>query len=461
MREGHRYDLEAMAKAINPRTRMIFIANPDNPTGTTFGRQEWEAFLAKVPEQVLVVHDEAYFEFVDWPEYFSAVEYFRKHPNVVALRTFSKIYGLAGMRLGYGVMDAKLAGYLQRTRMPFNLTIPAQMGGLAALEDAEHVRRTRELNSRGAALLRDGAAEAGREAGGEPRQLRAGGLRPAGDGAVREAAAQGRHRAAHGGQRLPDVAAHLGGHARGERALRGGAARRCWPHEPRVPSSWRSTGPAGAGKSTVSKVLARRLGFALVDTGAIYRCVALKARREGIAFDDDAKLGELLGRRAHLLPGGGRGQPRVPGWRGRVGGDPDAGELDGGLAGVEPAGGARGAAVAAAAAGAGGSEGRDPRGPRHRDGGVPGRGREVLPRGGSGHPGAAPLRGALPEGRGALAGGGAGGSDQAGPGRRVARGGAAEAGGRRDAARLHEHAAVRGGADRWSRRSWTGCPSGE
>jgi len=149
MREGHRYDLEAMAKAINPRTRMIFIANPDNPTGTTFGRQEWEAFLAKVPEQVLVVHDEAYFEFVDWPEYFSAVEYFRKHPNVVALRTFSKIYGLAGLRLGYGAMDARLVAYLQRTRMPFNLTIPAQMGGLAALEDVEHVRRTRELNSEG------------------------------------------------------------------------------------------------------------------------------------------------------------------------------------------------------------------------------------------------------------------------------------------------------------------------
>jgi histidinol-phosphate aminotransferase len=149
MREGHRYDLEAMAKAINPRTRLIFVANPDNPTGTTFGRQEWEAFLAKVPEHVLVVHDEAYFEFVDWPEYFSAVEYFRKHPNVVALRTFSKIYGLAGIRLGYGVMDAKLAGYLQRTRMPFNLTIPAQMAGLAALDDAEHVRRTRELNGEG------------------------------------------------------------------------------------------------------------------------------------------------------------------------------------------------------------------------------------------------------------------------------------------------------------------------
>jgi histidinol-phosphate aminotransferase len=149
MKEGHRYDLEAMARAITPRTRMVFIANPDNPTGTTFGRREWEAFLARVPEDVLVVHDEAYFEFVDWPEYFSAVEYFRRHPNVVALRTFSKIHGLAGLRLGFGVMDARLVEYLQRTRMPFNLTIPAQVGGLAALEDGEHVRRTREVNQEG------------------------------------------------------------------------------------------------------------------------------------------------------------------------------------------------------------------------------------------------------------------------------------------------------------------------
>ncbi len=149
MREGLGYDMDAMARALTPRTRMIFLANPDNPTGTAFGRQAWEAFLAKVPEHVLVVHDEAYFEFVDWPEFFSAVEYFHRFPNVVALRTFSKIHGLAGLRLGYGVMDARMVTYLQRTRMPFNLTIPAQVGGLAALDDTEHVRRTRELNLEG------------------------------------------------------------------------------------------------------------------------------------------------------------------------------------------------------------------------------------------------------------------------------------------------------------------------
>ena len=149
MAPGRRYDLVAMARAVTPRTRMVFLANPDNPTGTTFGRADWERFLAAVPKEVIVVHDEAYFEFVDWAEYFSGVEYFRTHPNVVALRTFSKIHGLAGVRLGYGVMDAKLADYVQRGRMPFNLTTVAQAAGVAALDDVEHVRRTREVNLAG------------------------------------------------------------------------------------------------------------------------------------------------------------------------------------------------------------------------------------------------------------------------------------------------------------------------
>ncbi|NBD12166.1 histidinol-phosphate transaminase [Corallococcus silvisoli] len=149
MREGFRYDLEAMARAVTPRTRMVFLANPDNPTGTTFGRKDLETFLAAVPKDVLVIHDEAYAEFVDWPDYASAVELFHAHPNLVGLRTFSKIHGLAGIRLGCAVMDTKLAGYVHRTRMPFNLTVVAQAAGMAALDDTEHVRRTRENNHAG------------------------------------------------------------------------------------------------------------------------------------------------------------------------------------------------------------------------------------------------------------------------------------------------------------------------
>jgi histidinol-phosphate aminotransferase len=146
MAPGFRYDLEAMGRALSSSTRLVFLANPDNPTGTAFGKQELEAFLPKVPEDCLVVLDEAYFEFVDWADYPNGLDYLQRWPNLVVLRTFSKAYGLAGVRLGYGVMRPELVGYLHRTRMPFHVTSLAQAAGLAALTDSEHVRRTRELN---------------------------------------------------------------------------------------------------------------------------------------------------------------------------------------------------------------------------------------------------------------------------------------------------------------------------
>jgi histidinol-phosphate aminotransferase len=146
MAPGFRYDLEAMARALSPTTRLVFLANPDNPTGTAFSRAELQAFLPRVPEDCLVVLDEAYFEFVDWADYPNGLDYLARWPNLVVLRTFSKAHGLAGVRLGYGIMRAELVGYLHRTRMPFNVTNLAQAAGLAALEDREHVKRTRQLN---------------------------------------------------------------------------------------------------------------------------------------------------------------------------------------------------------------------------------------------------------------------------------------------------------------------------
>lgn len=153
MREGYRYDLPAMAAAIGPRTRLVFLANPDNPTGTAFGRRELEAFLEKVPKETLVVLDEAYFEYVEWDEYPNGRDYFRKMPNLVVLRTYSKIYGLAGVRLGYGIMQSPLTAYLNRTRMPFNLSSVAQAAGAAALDDLEHVRTTRTTTQHGLSYL--------------------------------------------------------------------------------------------------------------------------------------------------------------------------------------------------------------------------------------------------------------------------------------------------------------------
>ncbi len=155
MKPGFGYDLPAMARAIGPRTRVVFLANPDNPTGTAFSRAELEAFLAKVPQDVLVVLDEAYFEYVTWADYPNGLDYVRKMPNVMVMRTYSKIYGLAGLRLGYGIMSPERAKYLHRTRMPFNISALAQAAGVAALDDAEHVRKSRDQTIAGIHYLEE------------------------------------------------------------------------------------------------------------------------------------------------------------------------------------------------------------------------------------------------------------------------------------------------------------------
>ncbi|MFN7130953.1 MAG: histidinol-phosphate transaminase [Myxococcales bacterium] len=146
------YDLEAMAERITSRTRLIFLANPDNPTGTWFGRAAFEKFLSAAKAanpDALIVMDEAYVEYVTAEDYPNSFEYRVGNPNIVTLRTFSKIYGLAGLRLGYGVMHPSLVEYLNRTRMPFNVTSLALVGGLAALDDHAHVERSRALNAAG------------------------------------------------------------------------------------------------------------------------------------------------------------------------------------------------------------------------------------------------------------------------------------------------------------------------
>jgi histidinol-phosphate aminotransferase len=143
---GHVHDLPAMAQAVRPDTRLVFIANPNNPTGTYVGRRELERFLRSIPPEVIVVLDEAYIEYVDAPDFPDGLTLRSVHPRTVVVRTFSKIYGLAGLRVGYAVMPAELAGYIHRVRAPFNVNSIAQAAGVAALDDAEHVARTRALN---------------------------------------------------------------------------------------------------------------------------------------------------------------------------------------------------------------------------------------------------------------------------------------------------------------------------
>ena len=140
------YDLDAMLGAINSRTRVIYIANPNNPTGTMIPRREFEAFLREVPPDVLVIHDEAYCEYVERTDYPNGLEYIDKHPNLVVLRTFSKIYGLAGIRIGYGISCEEIILNLNRVRSPFNTSSVAQAAAIAAINDNEHIRRSREHN---------------------------------------------------------------------------------------------------------------------------------------------------------------------------------------------------------------------------------------------------------------------------------------------------------------------------
>jgi histidinol-phosphate aminotransferase len=145
MRERFHYDVDTLRKLLSRKTKVIFLANPDNPTGTCFADRDLLPLLDAVPKETLVVLDEAYLEFVDMPGYQDALALRRKYPNLVVLRTFSKIYGLAGLRLGYGVARPDVVEYLDRVRAPFNVNLVAQAAGVAALGDLEHVERSRAL----------------------------------------------------------------------------------------------------------------------------------------------------------------------------------------------------------------------------------------------------------------------------------------------------------------------------
>ncbi len=149
------HDLEAMAEALSPSVRMIFLANPNNPTGTWFGRDALEAFLAVVPESTIVVLDEAYREYVADADHPDGCAFLARHPNLIVVRTFSKIHGLAGLRVGYAVSDAALAELMNRLRQPFNVNLVAQAAAVAALGDDDYVERMRAVNAiERAALVR-------------------------------------------------------------------------------------------------------------------------------------------------------------------------------------------------------------------------------------------------------------------------------------------------------------------
>ncbi|MGO8785827.1 MAG: histidinol-phosphate transaminase [Terriglobia bacterium] len=140
------FDLPAIAHAVTARTKLVYLGNPNNPTGTVFTAEELDGFLDAIPPRVLVVLDEAYFDYVQRPDYSHSVDSVRAGTNLLVLRTFSKVHGLAGIRLGYGMGHPELIECLQRIRSPFNASSVAQVAGMAALDDTEHVAKSVESN---------------------------------------------------------------------------------------------------------------------------------------------------------------------------------------------------------------------------------------------------------------------------------------------------------------------------
>jgi histidinol-phosphate aminotransferase len=152
-------DLPAILRAVTPQTRLIFLASPNNPTGTRVTNEALDAFLRDLPQRVIAVLDEAYYEFLDNPP--DTVGYVKRGARVVLMRTFSKIQGLAGLRIGYGLASAEIANLLQRARQPFNANSIAQAGAIAGLADLDHQRKTKAITDEGRVVLETAFARMG------------------------------------------------------------------------------------------------------------------------------------------------------------------------------------------------------------------------------------------------------------------------------------------------------------
>lgn len=157
-------DLEGMRQAVGSKTKMVFVCNPNNPTGTYVSSQQIEDFVSQLPQDVLVIFDEAYAEYATAADYKSALSLLPRYANVVVLRTFSKIYGLAALRIGYAMASEEIIGLLEKAREPFNVNRLAQIAARAALSDDEFIMRSRQLNSAGIDQLLKGFSDLGWEA---------------------------------------------------------------------------------------------------------------------------------------------------------------------------------------------------------------------------------------------------------------------------------------------------------
>jgi histidinol-phosphate aminotransferase len=151
--KNYRHDLNEMLNQINDKTKIIFLCNPNNPTGTIFYKDEVEDFLNKVPKNILIIFDEAYFEYANDSRYPNGIDYFKNSKNVIVLRTFSKIYGLAGLRIGYGIASGEIIQVIEKVREPFNVNMPAQLAATVSLEFKDEVEKRKRFNNEGKEYL--------------------------------------------------------------------------------------------------------------------------------------------------------------------------------------------------------------------------------------------------------------------------------------------------------------------
>lgn len=155
LKEDFSHDLDAILNSINEKTKLIYLCNPNNPTGNIVAEKDLDRFMEKVPADILVVIDEAYFEYANHPEYVSGLKYLHSGKPVMVLRTFSKIYGLAALRVGYGITSIEIAQAIQKVKEPFNVNMLAQVAACAALDDIEHLNKSKTVNLQGRKYLYD------------------------------------------------------------------------------------------------------------------------------------------------------------------------------------------------------------------------------------------------------------------------------------------------------------------
>lgn len=151
--KDYRYDLKAIANSVNERTKLVYIANPNNPTGTIVNKEEVNEFINSIPPHVVVAMDEAYYDYIDTSDYPDSFAYIEAGKNIIILRSFSKAYGLAGLRIGYGIASQELLSYIHRVRLPFNANTLSQIAAIAALDDTDHMEYSKKANKEGMELL--------------------------------------------------------------------------------------------------------------------------------------------------------------------------------------------------------------------------------------------------------------------------------------------------------------------